>query len=447
MNSHHSTIRLVPCLLLAATASAQAPLWVPPGMTQSATDPFLDFATNPILAPLTSHARPIFAAGVHKMPSDPPGQWTLSFTIRALQGFGNPGFSGMLLAEWNPASATPLVLKHYADAVNDSFIDYNLNLEPITTDASGARTGGRYGVFDRFRSVAGVLQFEGIHLAARADDRSDFGPAVVIANVQGTNGFGDATLGYVGGQLKLFYAGIGPNAAGTPVSGILMDDLIGADTSTPMAAGNPVLVCEPLQGGVWYLHSPSLLHGADGDVEGLYVSEGDGVDRSDIYFCADLDPATPSVRAVETTSWLHSGGNAGGLALFGYRDNASTVWMVHGAWLLGDEVTPGDIADLTMSVYSPPGSPRPFAAIFGGAWLQSPASLPGLNGMLGVTPFFSLRGKRIPSADQVVRFSVPIPPLPALIGTDIPVQGLTRHTDSNGNVVGTYTNTATVRIR
>lgn len=436
-------------LFLADGAAAQFsndPLWVAPGLSSSEVDTFLDFTTHPLLIGLTGHPRPIFACSVHKMPSDPPGQVTLSFTIRGLQGFGNPGFSGFMMAEWNPSSATPLVLKNYADDINEAFVDYNLNLEPITTGAGGVRTGGRHAIFDRFGSPPG-LAYMGMYLASRADDRSDFGAAVPIGNVQATAGFGDPTLGYVDGQLKIFYAGQLANSNGVVVGGILMDDLLGAGTATPMAAGNPVLVAQPLASGDpadIYDHSPSLLHGADGDVEGLFVAEGDApAGLGDIYFAADLNPDTPQVLTVESDSWLSSGGNAGGIAIFTQRNNAQAPRVVHGSWLSGDVVSPGGIANITVSVYSPPGQAHSYSRVSTGPWLTNPITLPNTHGSLAVAPFFRLGSGFIHDADQVKSYALFVPPVPALVGLDIPLQGWTRSFPG----VLSWTNTAMLSIR
>ncbi|MCC6377747.1 MAG: hypothetical protein IT519_02920 [Burkholderiales bacterium] len=425
------------CLVGSALASLACAQGLPPGLSRNKVDTFLDFTTNPVLTPLTTNARPIYACSVHRLPSDRGSQVTLSFTVRALQGYGNPAYSGFVLAKWDPTAATPLTLIHDADAVNGAFVDYNLNLEP----------SGRYAVFDRFGTPGQGLPYLGIHLAARVDDLSPYGAPVPVANVQGSNGFGDPAIGTVNGQLKLFYAGQATNSANVRVSGILMDDLVGAGTPTPQAAGHPVLVSEPSDPSR-YCHSPSLVHGADGDVEGLFVAEGNAAgDRSDVYFAADLDPTTPQVLAVTNTSWLSSGGNSGGVAIFTQRDNAQAPRVIEGAWLVGDEVAPGGIADVTMSAYGAPGKPPAWAMVFCSPfWLQSPVSLPGVIGELGVLPipFLSLRPTGL---DQRADWQLRIPHAAFLRGLDLRMQGLATHVAADDSVVRTLTNTATIRVR
>ncbi len=437
--------------LLAAAASAQSPgtpLWVPPGLSGNASSSVLDFTTNPVLTPLTTNSRPIYACSMHKMPSDPPGQVTLSFTIRALQGYGNPGFSGFVIAEWNPSSATPLRLTHYADAVNDSYVDYNLQLEPIAPGGGG----GRYAVFDRFAPPAQGLAYIGVYLSARPDDRSAFGAPVPVSNIQGAILFGDPTLGYVGGRLMLFYAGEAMNSSSTLVQGILMDELLGADTASPHVAGHPVLVAQPLDRSPaqpLVLHSPSPVNGADGNVQGLFLAEGDDpAGRSDIYFAADLDPDTPHVLAVESDNWLDSGGTAGGMAMFAERMPPEAPRVIEGAWLVGDDAGIGETADVAMYAFSAPCRPPALTVVYTGlGWLNAPATLPNTLGELGILPAFWSGSVRFTDGDQRAIHQIRVPRLRALRGLDIPIQGLSLHIAADGGAVRTLTNTATIRVR
>jgi hypothetical protein len=401
-------------LTAAVSVNAQDPLWVAPGLSFDGNDPFWDFQTNPALQGLTTNSRPIYAISAHKTPSDPPGQWTVSLTIRALQGFGNPGYTGLLLAKWNPSAAVPLVLTHEADAVNAAYVDYNLNLEPVTRDAHGHRTGGRYAVFDRFNLVAG--------------------PA----------------LGYVDGRLKLFYGGVAQNAAGQTVRGILMDDLLDV-TSSPAVAGHPALVAQPTDRGgqpLWTCHSPSPITGADGDVEGMFLAEGDpDADISKMHFAADLDPDTPHVQTLDSDSWLNAGGFAGATLLVAERSTPATARVGQGAWLVGDEVAPGDVADVTMAAYSPPGQPPAYTLVFSShRWLPTPLSLPSTFGELAILPITAIGCGQVPDADQVVSYGLRIPRRPWLRGTTIPIQGLSVSWSGAGGFVRTLTNSATIRV-
>jgi len=422
-----------------AAIAQPAPLWLPPGVSSSAIDGFLDFTTNPQLTALTSHPRPIYACGMHKLPSDRAGEWTLTFTLRGLQGFGNPGFSGFVMAQWMPGTATPLVLTNYANAVNGAFVDYNLELDP----------SGRFAVFDRFDTPTNGLNFLGVFLSSRQNDRSAFGAPIQVGNVQGTNGFADPALGYLNGKLKLFYAGKARNSANVEVEGILMDDLLGAGTSQPQAAGHPVLVAQPVDRGGQPLrtcHSPSPITGGDGDVEGLFLAEGDGTAGiSEIYFAADLDPDTPHALTESSQGWLSSGGPGGGMAIFTERANPQAPRLIQGSWLVGDEVPVGGTADVTVSAYSPPGGSPAKVFVFGGLWLPRPVERPGAIGALGVAPIPMFAGC-VPDADQVRTFRFRIPRFPWLRGREIPLQGLAIHADQGG-CVHTMTNTATIRIR
>ena len=421
----------------------RGPLYVAPGLSADGIDPTIDFSTNPLLAALTGISRPIYACNATKLPSDPPGTFTLSFTIRGLRGFGNPGFSGFLLAHYDPNATEPLTLLHDADAVNGPFVDYNLTIEPTTVE-SGQPAGGRYAVFDRFSTPQTGLQYLGVHLASRPDDTLPFGAPVPVAGIVAANGFADPALGHVDGQLKLFYAGTATNSAGVSVDGILMDDLLGADTATPRVAGNPVLVSQAVEKA--YCHSPSVVVGAAGDVEGLFVAEGNSTfDRSDVFFAADLDPDTPQVKTVETASWLSSGGSAGGFALFTQRDTPNAPRRIEGTWLVGDEVPPGSTAQLTMYAYTGPGTGPTVASVYlSPVWLPHPVRIPGVHGALGVAPAIRL-GPAAVDADGRAVFTVPTPRLPVLRGRSVPIQGLACG-GPNGSI-RTLSNTATFRFR
>jgi hypothetical protein len=438
------------CLLLTGLAvgslDAQSPpLWVPPGLSFDGHNDFWDFRTNPAFQGLSTHpSRPIYAISAQKLPSDPAGQWTVCITVRALQNHGG-GYSGFVLAKWNPTSATPLVITNEADPINDFYVDYNLNLDPT----------GRYGVFDRFNLLPGnVLEHVGVFLATRPDDRTPFGAPVLVSGIQGTQNWADPALGYVGGQLKLFYSAVADNGSNQMVAGILMDDLVDVNTGTPHVAGSPVMVAQPLDRQSQpprYCHSPQPIHGGDGDVEGMFLAEGEGpagLSVSLIYFAADLDPATPYVEALSSSRWMTSGGMAGGTLLFSDTVDSFAARVAEGAWLVGDETTVGGTADVTMTAYSEPGQPTAFATVFfSTVWLPRAVTLPIAFGELAI-PYMGRVGRgMVPDADQRIDFRFSVPRHRALHGQSLAIQGLAQRCSARDGFVNTFTNSAVIRIR
>lgn len=441
------TASLLPlCGLLSALPAQRQPNWLPHTPSWEGRDDRLDFTKSPALIGVSGHPRPIWCVGAYKMPSDPPGTFTLSFTVRALQGYGNPGFSGMVLGKWTPGAATPLVLTNEAAQVNEAFVDYNLVLEPTTRDAGGRKVGGRYGTFDRFTFVNGALTYVGPYLAARADDTANFGSAMPINGLQGLVNPADPVTGHVGGKLKIFYNAQLPGPGGQPVDGIFMDDLL-TPTTNPSAAGNPVLVAGP-EGTGWIAHAPIPINGDDGETKGLLLCQaGPAFAWSDIYFAADLDPATPSVKVSgDQVAFLSGGGAAGGELYYHTRDNENLPVTLHSAFAVGDTVRPGRRAQVNISAYSKPGTCARVTLFASPFWLRRTFSLPGMLGEFGIAPVFKL-GSRRTGADQRVHFDVRVPKLAVLRGLDLNVQGLVSFTDRDGNRRRAVTNTAQVRVR
>jgi len=449
--SHHSILLVAAPLLLTGLLSAQrGALWTPPGLSSDSRDPAWDFSQNPVLKSLTSHPNPLWAISGHKMPGDPAGTFTICFTIRALVQPWNPGFSGFLIAKWTPGAKTPLVLTPQANDLNEAFIDYNLNLEPVRRNHKGRVVGGgRVGVFDRFQFGSSGLEYVGAYLATRKDDRSNFGKARKISGLVGMPEYADPTLGYVDGRLKLFYTSTQKALGGKPVFGIWMQDLDAESASGPRVRGRATLVAKGNDRGVgkkpWLPHSPNLVHGADGDVEGMFLAEGEDdttFQRSDLFFAADLDPATPHALTLASKGWIASGGLAGGTLLVNDSEIVGAPRVAEGAWLVGDRVARGERADVTLTAFAEPGS-RATTVLFAGRWLRQPVQLPGVFGQSGVFGFPI--GIRKTNKDQQAHFRVRMPRF-APRGWALPIQGLSIHR-SGGKWIRTLTNTATIRVR
>jgi hypothetical protein len=191
-----------------------------------------------------------------------------------------------------------------------------------------------------------------------------------------------------------------------------------------------------------------LIHGADGEVGGLFAAEGNATfDRSDIYFSADLDPDTPAVLAVENTSWLSSGGAQGGVGFFTQRDNPQSPRRIEGAWLVGDEVAVGGAARLALYAWDARGVASVHAdLLLASTWLPRAVSIPVVFGELGVAPGFRI-GPVPVGADGTVVFDVTVPPDPALVGIGVPLQALVESRSTAGRPQWTLTNTAVLRVR
>lgn len=435
---HHALyLSLLTGPLLAQTA---------PGFSRGPTPSSLWNTSNPVIAAMGSG---FLTASAQRLPSDPAGQWTVCLTMVGLKSaYGGIKYGGTVMGTWNPARATPFVPNLFASPLNSGWVEYSFHVEPGL---------GRYAIVERYQPPG--FKHGGVYLATRANDRVAFGKPVRVNNTVALHTFGDPSIGYVGGKLQLFYNGSWFDSKGRWVRGTLMDEIIinNPNASAPYCAGKPVLVAapNPRSGGTrWWVHSPTPVVGADGDVEGLWLAErpepSTGV--SNMYFADDLDPDTPHVLAMQspTGGWVHNGAIAGGTFL-APETLAARVRMMEaeGAWLVGDVEPLADVIaggtrslDITMGAYFR-GALGATAFVAWGTPLATPIRIPGMHGMLGINPLVFL-GRKTVRPDQRATWSFNnLPNNPALKGTHA-IQGWSVQLATN---VATLTNTAKIVIK
>ncbi|MFQ5504624.1 MAG: hypothetical protein ACE5F1_07500, partial [Planctomycetota bacterium] len=292
MHRHGLTLS---CIVLATGLVAAQ---VPPGFTRG-EQPSKVFDIN----------KPPFASGANmtggnaimqvsftKLPINKPGTWTACLTVRAL----NPAYGGdssrqaVLMGVYdrtvNPPTFTP---NKFANALNSNGTnDFGLML---------GGSAGQYAVLDKA---------SGAHIAERSNFAVAFGAPKPIGGVTGT--YVDPSLGSVGGQLVLFWV-----ENGQIVMANLNKDASG---NWSIAATSKGAVATTVRSG-GQLHSPTPINGADGDTEGLFLSDRVGT-ASDMYLADDLDPRTPHVLINTHTYWQNNGGIDGGM--FEWADASSS---------------------------------------------------------------------------------------------------------------------------
>ncbi|MCA8950963.1 MAG: hypothetical protein KDE27_15775 [Planctomycetes bacterium] len=388
---------------------------------------------NPVIAAVGTE---VDTAAFCKLSNNAAGEWTAGLTLTNLAGD-----TDLHLAMWSPnVGGTPaLALTNEAAACNTADNEYLLQLEP---------TQGLLAVFDRFAAVS--WNFQGVFLTARGAVGTPFGTPVPIAGVQGTNGWGDPSIGYVDGQLMLFYGGTGQHPTQGPLPAILMAPI---DLTNPQApqAGAPVPVAFPVIPGR-SPHSPTPIVGPDGDVEGLLLAEVDFVTGdSDTYFADDLDALTPHVLTFDTTGWLNGDGLAGGYIATGdYGAFYQQLREARAAWLIGD-ADPMTATGVTIDLLS--GSPHAGAGVpnltfFVASLALLPSPIPAPAGILGEiglgSPQIALGLRVAPIAeDELTTWSATLPFTPGMNGVVFHVQaGVVQP----GTGVALLTNTAKIAL-
>ena len=415
---------VVPVLVSALTAPLCAQ-GVPPGLSSP-------FARSTVFdttrAPFAGCMNNLQQIAFQVLPCNAPDEFTVTMTAGNLCAtYGGSGAAlGLIEGTYNVTTGV-VTLTTNANAIQTPGSQhFNLQLEPGT---------GRYCVFDRFSSG---FAYQGIFFSSRPACGMPFGAAVAVQNVASPFASGaDPSLGYVGGQLKLFYA-----ATINGATSIYMDGLDLTNLNAPRALGTPVLVRPSSRGG--NPNSPTLITGPDGDVEGLWHADQLG-NANDILFAPTLDPTLPSQFAYQNTFWKNNGGLAGGRLMcsdgtIGYTQ----IGEAHGAWLLGDEEAPGGTADLFGGAWFGSGSVA-VTVVFLSSGVGTNLSVPGMNGAfaLNVNPLIIL-GSMAHDARQLASTSVPIPNDPSLSGARLAIQGLSVDLLAN---VGTFTNNAWIKVR
>ncbi len=402
-----TNISILAAVLLVSSASAQ--LGAGPGVI---TKPRLNKAFD--VKKLSAVGTDIRQISLWHLPGDRPGRWTAGLTMSKLStAFGGNGTNvGVVMGVYDRTAQTftPSKLAKNLSSPGD---DFGLMIEPT-------------------RGLLAVLDHpSGPVLATRTRVTAPFGAP---KRIQGfTASFVDPALGFIGGQLHIFYVVSTGNAPGLYMTRL--------DEKTPKLVGTPVRVGKTvLTQGLFTgtTHSPTPIVGADGDIEGLWNADSVGND-SDMYFSEDLDPTTPHHLVANTSRWANNGGVAGGELHFAESGNYAAGTLSAGvAWLLGDIEKPGGTVDITGAVA---GAPTALTLVFLSDRTAKPFAIPGFGGKFGLNlAAFSVLGSfQHTSMTQrgSLSFKMPI----GISKIRVPIQGL--------SIVGTqltFTNTARIVI-
>lgn len=352
-----------------------------------------------------------------QLPGDPPGTWTMCFTVRALPtAFGGKGGDDVVMGKWNRVTGkfTP---RNYTAGLNTQGNEFGLMLD----------TSGRYALLDHP---------DGVYFAQRAAPNRPFGQAVQVQGM-GTiivPTYVDPAPVYVGGttanDLHMLWVNQGR---------IVLQKLDISNPAAPRVSGNAKIVVNAQAG--FGPHSPMPLHGPDGTVKGLWHAANMGGD-SDMQWSSDLDPMTPFQQVVDSTNWLNNGAVAGGLLV--WRDTAVTNMPqdVGAAWMLGDEKKPGQNASIFGGAFRSTAAPA-ITTIFASVGTIAGVSIPGINGKLALNPaaLIPFASYTHASANERGSITFPLPNIPSLSGVKLVLQGLTIDA---GKL--TFTNDAALKI-
>jgi hypothetical protein len=379
--------------LLGPSAAQNLPC--PPGLSQPFGASTVFDITRP---PFAGCGLNIQQIAFQQLPCNPLGQFTVTMSIQGLcAAYGGDGLRlGLVEGTYNAAAGTCTLNSNANALFLANHEHFNLQLEPGQ---------GRYCVFDRFDASFNYL---GVLFARRTACGTAFGAPELVQNISGTDvGYRDPALGYVGGQLKLFFVS---TIGGT--TGIYMDDLDVSNPATPRAAGSPVLVRGSSRGGV--ANSPTPLTGPDGDVEGLWHADLlSATNDNDMLFASTLDPNVLSAMTYDVPSWKNNGGIAGGRLMCG---DGGFMWRqiaeAHGAWLLGDDEVIGGVADIFGGAFGATGNVVA-TMVFVSSGVGRTFTVPGIHGglclvvtsmpLLGTMVHDSAQMARMPSLSPTMR--------------------------------------------
>ncbi len=397
----------VAVILSVGLASAQ----IGPGITKkNHANPGLTFGRNgniPMMALAGSFA-------FNRLPGDPPGTWTVTLAGSGLAAaWGGKGAVDCLLGRYTRATQkfTPTKL---AAALNTTVDDDTFMIDGRT---------GRYAILERNT---------GFYFAHRPSVRSPFSTPVLVRGlvVGFFKDFGEPSLGWVGGKLKIFFSK-GP---------IYMADLDITNLAKPTVPPK----------SKWVAISTNTVEGAvpitgpDGDVEGFVVLEKPGGGDIDLGFMADFDPKTPTYTVFNTMSFVDGGAVAGSRFIASDRTKPAAAQQTIGAWLLGDTESIGGQVEIFGAMSR--GANSSLTVVFFAAAPGAPIPLGGIDGAFALNlPTTSVLGNLVhaDASDRgVLKFR--LPRNPAFRGIRLALQGLSI---DPGTPARAFTNTAWLTIR
>jgi len=324
------------------------------------------------------------------LPGGNPGQYLCCMTVNGLASqYGAVGSRDGLIGTLDVVKGT-FTPTAYAKAMNSTGYDFGLMVDPK----------GLFAVIDHP---------DGVYFGSRGNLTSSFTNVTKVSQITGT--YVDPSLGYIGGQLMLFWA---------ENNMIAMQPF---DSSAVKLTGTKLYVAKSAKGGT--VNSPTPMTGKDGDVEGLWLADLKGSDN-DMVFAEDLDANTPVQTLVDTTNWINNGGVAG--AMLAWADGASGyhVQDLIGSWLLGDEETLGGTVDITGAAPTNGGKTMMFDVVAMSTKTMLALPIPGFTGQFGlnIPNGFVFAATTHKGADDLWSVSFPIPNVPVLHGLKVAVQAI-----------------------
>ncbi|MBI5852680.1 MAG: hypothetical protein HZB39_16835 [Planctomycetes bacterium] len=372
---------------LAASPSLVAQGLVPP-YTIARTNPFPGLSIPAVPGSSVQQVNMIH------VPGDLPNVFLCSVTVTLLPAAnGGRGGTDVLLGRYDVLANT-FTASNDAAAMNTTGTEFGLMLHP----------SGLYAVVDR---LPGPPQ-----LASRPNLTSPFtmvGPVSPIPS----QSYYDPALANYRGVPHLIHV-LGQDIAMTPIS-----------LTTGALTGPSVVIVNAAVGGM--ANSPTPVVDSTGELIGLSHHEVVASDN-DHYNSMDLDPLTPAILFLDTTTWINNGGFIGGSFFDAeYTPSPYHVLRVDSYWCTGGRAPVGGTMEIR--AFTPPtnsGNIYITYLLVGASFLATPIPVPGVNGNLGLGSI--IVGFQLPQHDNrngeaMIALGVPLDP--TLSGLALPLQGVT----------------------
>jgi hypothetical protein len=351
-----------------------------------------------------------------RLPGDPPGTYTVALTVLNLPAAnGGAGGQDILTGKY--------------DALTDTFT-------PDTLAAGVNTTGTEFGFMIHSNGLVAVVdRLTSVVAFTRPNVTSAWTLKGTVTGLPAGPGYYDPAVADIGGQLVVLYV------TGTTANGSIAYSPLDINT---LVAGPSVTVVRPRGAGA--ANSPTPVVTSTGELIGLSHHDVIGSDN-DHYISMDLDPNTPSVLFIDTTTWINNGGFAGGTffdaeALVPYQ-----ITSTQAVWWTGGRAAIGTNMEITVNV--PPkttGVPDLSFIMLSRAFLPTPSMIPGVTNLLGIDPSFLIlipAGAHTLQTGQVI-VNIGVPNDASLRNLVVPGQSLTIDLTSSTLILG---NTAALAIQ
>ena len=338
-----------------------------------------------------------------EVPGQQKGTYTCALSVLTLGtqagGFGVTGESDLLTGQYNALTGT-FTPDLDAAALNASgFHDFGLTIH----------SSGLLAVFDRFPPT-GNPTYQAM-VTSRPTLGSPWQSPVAIQGLP-VPGFYDPCLVNVGGQLHLLYSTAGD---------IVMQPF---NAATATVFGNPTPIALKSTAGNT-ANSPTPIMDSQGELLGLSYHDHppSAMNKNDHYFAFDLDPNTPGIPWIVSTTWKNNGGYAAGLFFDAEAGSPYHIYEVTTYWWTGGRAPVASAMELNAFI-APNAAALVQSWVFLGTWLPAPVQVPTWVGSVGINPLVSFfMGLHDPLTGRCTS-SLSVPPDPQLRGLAIPAQAL-----------------------